>query len=128
VVFRRVPIALVAALAGARLLDETPAQPDQRFDPAGAVLFMALVIGLLLTLNWGAQEGWASPAVLALAAATAVTAVGFTLVERRVAQPIIEVGLFRLAGFRAAIVASLDVPQRPACLHPAAVHLQLVLG
>lgn len=124
-----VPIALVAAVVGWRRLHDPPGQPGQTFDLAGAALFMALIIGLLLTLNQGGQVGWLAPSVLALAAATGIAAVLFVLVERRAPQPILDTSLFRNAGVRAAIVSGFLVfvsMSQNQLLMP--FYLQVVLG
>jgi EmrB/QacA subfamily drug resistance transporter len=102
VFFVNLPIGILATLFGLRQLRETEPRPDQRFDGIGAVLFLLLVVSLLLTLNQGGRGDWASPAVLGLALATAGIGLIFALVERRVAQPILELALFRLPGFRVA--------------------------
>lgn len=123
------PIALVAAVVGWRRLHDPPGQPGQTFDLAGAALFMALIIGLLLTLNQGGQVGWLAPSVLALAAATGIAAVLFVLVERRAPQPILDTSLFRNAGVRAAIVSGFLVfvsMSQNQLLMP--FYLQVVLG
>jgi EmrB/QacA subfamily drug resistance transporter len=103
--FVSLPIAAVAALVGWRRLRETASRPDQRFDLAGAALFMLLVIGLLLTLNRGGQDGWVAPSTLGLMTGTIVAAALFALIERRAPQPIMDMGLFRNAGFRVAILS-----------------------
>lgn len=100
-----VPICLLAVGLGIRLLPEMPNRPEQRFDLAGSSLFLLTVVGLLLTFNRGGVEGWTSPLVLGVATITVVALVLFILVERRALQPIIEVGLFRIAGFRAALIS-----------------------
>jgi EmrB/QacA subfamily drug resistance transporter len=127
--FVGLPIAGVAALVGWRLLRETPRRPGQRFDLAGAALFMLLMVGLLLTLNRGAQDGWTATAVLGLMAGTVAVALLLVLVERRAAQPLIDVGLFRNAGVRAAILSGFLVfvsISQSQLLMP--FYLQLALG
>jgi EmrB/QacA subfamily drug resistance transporter len=101
-----VPLGILATLFGLRMLHETPVRPGQRFDPAGAALFLVLVVGLLLTLNRGGEDGWMSPFVLALAAGTVAVAAVFAVVEQRVAQPTLEFALFRNASFRVAVLAA----------------------
>jgi EmrB/QacA subfamily drug resistance transporter len=127
--FVSLPIAAAATLVGWRLLRETPRRTGQRFDLAGAALFMLLMIGLLLTLNRGGQDGWTTPAVLGLLAGTIAAAALLVLVERRAAQPLIDVGLFRNAGVRAAILSGFLVfvsISQSQLLMP--FYLQLALG
>jgi EmrB/QacA subfamily drug resistance transporter len=103
--FLNVPLGIAATIFGARLLRETGIQPGQRFDLAGAALFMALVVGLLLTLNWGGQQGL-TPTVLGLALLTLAVGVVFAVVEARAPQPMLEFRLFANPGFRAASIAA----------------------
>jgi EmrB/QacA subfamily drug resistance transporter len=124
-----VPIALVAAAIGWRRLPAIAGQPDQKFDLAGAVLFLAFITGLLLTLNQGGQAGWLAPSVLGLAAGTSAAAVLFVLAERRAPQPILDTNLFRNAGVRVAIVSGFLVfvsMSQNQLLMP--FYLQVVLG
>lgn len=104
--FVNVPIGIVATLFGVRQLREAPVRPGQRFDLPGAALFLLLVVGLLLTLNAGGQQSWTAPPVLVLGAATVGAGLLLWAAERRAAQPMIEVALFRNQGFRASILAA----------------------
>jgi EmrB/QacA subfamily drug resistance transporter len=101
-----VPISIVATAVGTRLLRPSPRQPDQRFDLAGAVLFLMAVVALLLTLTTGPSRGWQSAETVALAALALVGAVAFLQVERRVPQPMLDLSLFANQGFRAAAAAA----------------------
>jgi EmrB/QacA subfamily drug resistance transporter len=126
--FVNVPIGIVATFFGLRQLREAGIRPGQKFDLPGAALFLALVVGLLLTLNLGGQEG-VSPRVLGLAGATLLAGIVFVMVEMRVPQPTLEFGLFRHPGFRAASLSAfcsfLGVSHTQ-LLMP--FYLQLVLG
>lgn len=98
-------VSVIATPAGWRLLRRSPVRPGQRFDPAGAALFMLAVGSLMLGLNRGPQSGWSDPATLALFALSAVCVAVFIGVERRVAQPTVDLHLFRNRGFAAAVSA-----------------------
>jgi EmrB/QacA subfamily drug resistance transporter len=101
-------IVLVSAIAtpiGWRLLRRSPVSRGQRFDPAGAGLFMLTVGSLMLALNQGPLAGWTSPSTLALLVVCLVGAVAFIWVERRVRQPTVDLQLFRNRGFSAAVGA-----------------------
>src|SRR5205085_4730594 len=79
---------------------------DQRFDPLGAALFLISAVALLLGLNQGESWGWTSPAIVGLIALSVIGVVAFIQVERRVAQPTVDLRLFRNRGFSAAVVAA----------------------
>ena len=98
-------VGAVAVPAGWKLLRRSPAAAGQRFDPAGAVLFAAAVGSLMLGLNQGAGLGWANPVTLGLLAATALAGAAFLAVERRAAQPMVDLALFRNRAFAGAALS-----------------------
>jgi len=100
------PAGLLGLLVGFVVLQEPPrAGPRVRFDLPGAALFAMGVAALLLGLTLGATAGWRAPQVLAAFAVAAVLLPAFVAVERRVAQPMIALALFRHPVFAAANAA-----------------------
>lgn len=96
-----VPVGVFAILWAARVLPrETPGE-RQTFDLPGAVLGSTAVFALLLALIEGQSWGWASPAIVGLLGASVVLGAAFLAVESRVAQPIIDLALFRIRSFAA---------------------------
>ncbi|WP_084693444.1 MFS transporter [Actinomadura atramentaria] len=94
VFFVNVPVGAVLAVLAARVLAETPRRPG-RFDAAGALGSVAGMTALVYLFIRAGDAGW-SDARVAVAAAAAVLALGaFVLVERRAAQPVVPLGLFR---------------------------------
>jgi EmrB/QacA subfamily drug resistance transporter len=97
-----VPIVLVALALGRRLIPESLDARAPRLDVRGA----ALSIGALVALVWGIIEapdrGWTDPAILGAAAVFAVLIAAFVAVERRVAEPMLDLALLRNARFSAA--------------------------
>lgn len=88
-------VAAVALVAGYAVLP-TSRHPDQaRLDPVGAGLSVLGVTGLLFGFIQAPVDGWASPAVLVAFAVGLAALVTFWRFERRVARPMLEVGLFR---------------------------------
>ena len=98
-------VSIVATPIGWRLLRPSSVNRAQRFDPAGASLFMLAVGSLMLGLNRGPLSGWGSPVTLGLFALSLLSAIAFIWVERRVAQPTVDLQLFRNRGFSAAVAA-----------------------
>ncbi|HZE30332.1 MAG TPA: MFS transporter, partial [Actinoallomurus sp.] len=90
---------IAAALAAAGLVMVAVSARDVggrtggRPDYAGATLLAGLLVCLLLAISEGNAWGWASGGVLALFAATVVLTVAWVLVELRVAQPLVRLGL-----------------------------------
>jgi EmrB/QacA subfamily drug resistance transporter len=101
-----VPISAVAAVVGWRLLHPSPVDRGQRFDVLGATLFFLAVVTVSLGLSQGATWGWQSPWTLGVFAVSAVAIVTFVVVEQRVAQPTIDLTLFRNRAFTAASVSA----------------------
>ncbi|HLI26044.1 MAG TPA: MDR family MFS transporter [Chloroflexota bacterium] len=65
-------------------------------DYAGAVALVLAVTPLLLALSWGGREyAWSSPVILGLLAAAGAMTALFVAIERRAAEPIIPLSLFR---------------------------------
>ncbi len=65
-------------------------------DFAGAATLIAAVVPLLLALTWaGDLYAWSSPVIVGMLAWSAALAGAFLLVERRAAEPIVPLWLFR---------------------------------
>ncbi|MFF8411918.1 MFS transporter [Streptomyces omiyaensis] len=100
---------LLTAAAGTRVLARPAHRPpggDRRPDLAGATA-LALALAALLTALTLGRDGWLRPAIgVLLAAAAALTAL-FLRVERRAADPMIDLGLLRRPEFRASTVGAL---------------------
>lgn len=62
-----------------------------RMDWAGAVLIALAVAGLNLYVSNGEHIGWSSPLMLGCIVATIAAFVGFGVVEKRVAQPLVQI-------------------------------------
>ncbi|WP_307797066.1 MFS transporter [Williamsia soli] len=89
------PIAVVSALIGIVVIKQPERVTNTRFDVPGALL----LIGALLPLTYGVihagEESWSAPLVwVALGAGTAM-GIAFLLIERRAADPLVPLRLFR---------------------------------
>ncbi|HEX2039948.1 MAG TPA: MFS transporter [Acidimicrobiales bacterium] len=105
VFFVNLPVVVVALVAGARLIPTSRDPHNPRLDVVGALLSVVA----LVTLVWGIIEapdkGWLSAPTLAAFAVAAVVLVAFLWWERRVEEPMLDIGLFRNARFSAASAA-----------------------
>ena len=91
------PIGAVTIAVGARLLRESrDPSAARRPDLAGAALAVVSVGLLVLAIVEGERWGWGSAATLGVAAAAVVLGVVFVARCRRVADPVLDLGLFRL--------------------------------
>ncbi|MFN8120956.1 MAG: DHA2 family efflux MFS transporter permease subunit [Thermoleophilia bacterium] len=102
------PVLGVVVLAGAALVlqEMRVSERRERFDVPGAVLAAVGLVGILLALSRGEAWGWASPATVGCAVLGAAGGAGFILRERRTADPMIDLGLFRLRSLRTANLAA----------------------
>jgi EmrB/QacA subfamily drug resistance transporter len=92
------PIGLaVIAIVSAKLrLPPRSAAGRVRIDYLGAVLLTAAVVALNLLANWaGVTYPWSSGVIIGLCVASVVLVVAFVLSQRRAADPIIPLSLFR---------------------------------
>ena len=103
VFYVNMPIGILAVLVVTfRLHLYTPPQRHS-IDYLGAALLTAGVSALILVTTWGGnQYEWASPEIIGLAVASIVLLLAFIWQERRAAEPIIPLGLFRSSIFRVA--------------------------
>jgi EmrB/QacA subfamily drug resistance transporter len=102
----RAPLALIALVFPAQM--QTTSRPSVRepVDIIGAILLALGISTLLLTLNRVQHlQGQEFLAILLLATATTCL-FGFLYWENRVAQPIVNLGLFRAGGFAGLNIAS----------------------
>ncbi len=103
-----IPIGIFGTVWAHRQLREVhPREVGARIDWAGNITFG---VGLTLTLvgvTLGALDGWTDPWLLAALVPGPVLLAAFVYVERRVAQPMFDLGLFRIRTFVAGNVAAL---------------------
>jgi MFS family permease len=100
-------LAAAALVIGAIVLrDPTPPQGG-RPDVPGAILLAGGLVTLLLGITEGQDWGWTSAGILGLFAASAVLFAIWVAVERRTAEPLVDIGLLTHRGTIGASVASM---------------------
>lgn len=108
VFYVNVPVGAVAiALALRSIPDDRVRDRAERFDLAGAALFTAGLVALLVALNQGHAWGWGSGRVIALLLAAAALLAGFLREEQRRAHPMLDLSLFRNRVFSGSVVSAL---------------------
>jgi EmrB/QacA subfamily drug resistance transporter len=100
--FINLPIGVAAVLLSFLRLGRSRPLQNRRIDWTGLLLSGAGLTALVYALIEGSNAGWASAEIVALFAAAVVLFTAFVVAERRVAQPMVDVGLFRRPGFAGA--------------------------
>ncbi|MEV6969759.1 MFS transporter [Hamadaea sp. NPDC051192] len=98
--------ALLLALSGHRRLAESRSASPRRVDVAGMAL-LGLGLTVLLAGLIEGRTGWTRPITVSLLVGGIALIVGFAVVERRSASPMLDLGLLRRPDFVAATVAAL---------------------
>jgi EmrB/QacA subfamily drug resistance transporter len=106
--FINLPLGVVAVILCAVVLRALPVhRREHKIDWWGALLLVSGVSSLLLALSWGGTEyAWGSPTIITLFVAAAVLTTAFLLIERRAAEPILPLRLFRGRSFALATAAT----------------------
>ena len=100
VFYVNVPVGVAALIATGFALHLPRRRHQHRIDWAGAALLAAGVACIVLLTTWGGtQYAWGSPQILELGAAALVLLSVFGLVERRAAEPILPLSMFRNSAF-----------------------------
>lgn len=89
------PIGVVGTWTAWRFVPDVAPRGGQRFDFKGAGAFFVMLLSIMLSLTLAQEQGFTSPVVLTLLGVFAVGLVVFVSIERRVEQPMLDLGLFR---------------------------------
>jgi hypothetical protein len=98
---------LTAGTLGCPLLSESCNPKAKRIDLSGQVLVTGALTCLIMALIESSSQGWTSALILGLFSGAAVCLAAFLLVEARVREPMLPLGLFRNRIFSVANVAGL---------------------
>ncbi|UCG26373.1 MAG: DHA2 family efflux MFS transporter permease subunit [Chloroflexota bacterium] len=99
-----VPVGIAGTLLTLRYVPGLKPPGGQRFDFLGAITLFISLFALLMALTWGQDLGFDERRVLLLLVGAAVFGVLFVVVESRVTQPMIDLGLFRNGQFSVGLV------------------------
>ena len=124
-----VPIGAAMILAARRYVPESRAPHPRRVDVPGQILMIILLGTLTYAVIQGPDYGWTSPTVLTLFAVAAAAALGFAVVERHTAEPLLELRFFRSPPFTgASVIAVLSFVVLAGFLFVITLYLQQVRG
>ena len=97
VFFVNAPVGLVAAVLIGRFLHERVEHHRHRLDFGGAGILTLGLVSLLFAATEGGQLwGWTSPLTLGLVVVAFALLASFVVFERRIAEPLIDLGLLRV--------------------------------
>ncbi len=107
VFFINIPVGLLALTLSFLFVphDEDQKQKE-RFDLAGAGLFLAGLVALLLGLNQGQAWGWTSLSILSLLGMAVVLLFIFIRIELRVPNPMLDLSLFSSRLFSSSVASA----------------------
>ena len=88
-----VPLAIRVTLLAFYKLQESPIRNPSKVDVIGATTFSVAILTFLVAMTEGERWGWTSVATLGLIAVSFVFIALFVLVERRVRDPMIDLGV-----------------------------------
>jgi EmrB/QacA subfamily drug resistance transporter len=104
-----IPVALIALPFALRLVPESRAHGDTRYDVPGAVLVTLGLISLVYGFTKAAQDGWTSGPTLSFIGAALVLLAAFVAVELRSAHPLLPLRIVTDRNRGGAYLASLLV-------------------
>ena len=104
-----VPIGVAAVAITFWKVAESRDPNATRVDWAGLTTFSTSLFLLVLALVRGNDEGWGSPLIVSLMAGAAVLLIAFVAIERRVAQPMLPLELFKRPAFTGVQLAAFAV-------------------
>ena len=124
-----VPVSLAAIALARRVLVEDASGVRRTFDWAGAAAITGAVISLVHGAVDAVDHAWTSPRVAGLLAVSLVLMVTFVAIERRAADPLVPLGLFRSRMLRTGTaVALLGGATRGSTFVLVALYFQQVLA
>lgn len=109
VFYINLPIGLVALVVIATALHIPVRSSKHTIDYLGTFLIACVATCLVLIASLGGTWGWASARIIGLAVLGAVLLAVFLLVERKAAEPVLPLGLFRVRTFTLCSVISFIV-------------------
>ena len=100
VFYINVPVGLLFFWLGSHYIPrDTVTKQTEKFDFPGGIAFLLGLGALLLGLNKGAEWGWTSMTILFLLMSAAALLTAFVMIEKRVANPMLDLNLFKKLPF-----------------------------
>jgi EmrB/QacA subfamily drug resistance transporter len=127
--FVNVPVGVAAAAIALLRTPESRREAEGPIDVPGFVAFSGALATLVYALIRGTPEGWTSAPIFGCLIACPLLLIAFVLVERRTANPMLDLSLLRKPAFAGASVAAFVTNATlPALLLYIVIYLQNILG
>ncbi len=98
-----IPIGAVALLIVVTRLSHAGSKVEHKIDYLGALVIASLAVVIVLVTSWGGVDyAWGSPQIIGLAIAGVVLLAVMIAVERKAAEPVLPLGLFKIRNFTVA--------------------------
>lgn len=124
-----VPIGIAVAIATFALVPNTRGHAAGRLDVPGAVTVTAALITAVFAVMGSTEHGWLAPRTLALFAVAAALFVAFIAIEKRSANPLVPLSIFRIPSVAVTnTIAVLWSGAMFAWFFLSALYMQLILG
>src|SRR6266550_1316199 len=107
--YLNVPIGVAAIAITYLKLRESKDPNATKIDWPGVATFSGALFLLVLALVRGNDEGWGSTLIVSLFAGAAVLMLGFFIIEQRVSEPMLPLGLFKRPSFTGVQLAAFAV-------------------
>jgi MFS family permease len=105
------PVALVVLIAGVKLIDRSPrpSAEGRSYDLGGALTGTGSMLLLVLGVVRAPQVGWLSATTLLTLGGAVALAIAFVLIEQRVRQPLLRLGILRSSSLLRAIAGAVTL-------------------
>ncbi|MBN1686672.1 MAG: MFS transporter [Spirochaetales bacterium] len=104
--YLRIPFVVITLIMALVLLQrDTTRESKAKFDLPGAVIFFFSLSSLLFVLTQGRRLGWGSPWILGLSCTGTLLLISFIIVEKKRAQPVLDLQIFRNRLFNIAVLS-----------------------
>lgn len=108
--YLRIPIvALSLIMSQVMLKSDSSEKSKAKFDLKGAITFFIALSCILFAVTQGRRLGWVSPWILSLSFLGAALLVAFLVIEKKTAQPVLDLSMFRTRLFSVAVVSHILV-------------------
>jgi EmrB/QacA subfamily drug resistance transporter len=105
--FVNLPVSAAAVALTLAVLPRTTGSGSRRIDVPGIAAFTLFAASLTYAMTRAAAAGWSSASTLALFGLAALAALAFVVIQLRVAEPIVDLGLLRRPAFAGTLIAAL---------------------